>query len=295
MKRTLWKLSVSTTLTVGDAVSEFLGARFGQFASSYTETRTGRTTVEVYLQKKPAWSKPVRQALEQELKETTKLRRGLDLANLKLTRLRNEDWAESWKRHFKPLEIGSKLLIKPSWSQHRVKPGQLTVTLDPGMSFGTGQHPTTAFCLSELAHARLSDERQSLLDIGTGSGILAVCAAKLGYRPVEAIDIDPESIRAARANARENGVSSQIRFSSADFAGISTPKQYSVVCANLISNLLLDQKTKLLALVQKGGLLVLAGILKTEFKQVQAGYEALGFRLVHSRTEREWQSGCFVT
>ena len=139
--------------------------------------------------------------------------------------MRREDWAESWKRHFKPIEIGDALLVKPSWSKRRPRKNQAVVILDPGLSFGTGQHPTTAFCLREIVRLKLAKERgrlarefktrhhadepsalQSFLDIGTGSGILAIAAAKLGYQPVHAFDFDAEAVRIARANARANRV-----------------------------------------------------------------------------------------
>ena len=120
--------------------------------------------------------------------------------------IRHEDWAESWKRHFKPIEIGRRLLIKPSWSRRRPKPHQQVVVLDPGLSFGTGQHPTTAFCLAEVARLVKNAPARSFLDIGTGSGILAIAAARLNYQPIWAFDFDPEAVRMARANAQTNQV-----------------------------------------------------------------------------------------
>src|SRR5205814_9828492 len=113
-------------------------------------------------------------------------------ARIKLERVRSQDWSESWKRHFKPLEIGRELLIRPSWSKRRAHKDQAVVVLDPGLSFGTGQHPTTAFCLRQLATRRIPGQAQSFLDIGTGSGILAISAARLGYGPIRAIDSDSE-------------------------------------------------------------------------------------------------------
>src|SRR5579859_7211613 len=138
--RALWRLSVSFEPQVAEeAVAELLSSRFGPSASSYTDLETGRTIVSIYLEGKPEWSRVARQALRTALK-------GIELldqpgsASARLTRLRPQDWAEAWKRHFKPLQIRSKLLIQPSWSRRRPKQGQVSVVLDPGMSFGTGQH-----------------------------------------------------------------------------------------------------------------------------------------------------------
>src|SRR5262249_32881962 len=154
---------------------ELLTARLGAPASSYTDLKRGKTTVTVYLKRKPALSKALERELNAALKESPWGRSKRGHVQLKLTRLRHEDWANSWKRHFKPLEIGRKLLIRPGWSRRKAKRGQAVITLDPGMSFGTGQHPTTEFCLQELARLRDEESEQSFLDVGTGSGILAIC------------------------------------------------------------------------------------------------------------------------
>jgi len=210
-------------------------------------------------------------------------------------KLRHEDWAESWKRHFKPLEIGARLLVKPSWSQRAPRPGQALVVLDPGLSFGTGQHPTTSFCLRQVATFRKPETAQSCLDIGTGSGILAIAAAKLGYTPVRAFDFDPEAIRVARQNARSNEVANLIRLTQDDVT--LPPRQraaaFDLVCANLLADLLCRALPQITARVAPGGRLVIAGILQREFASVRRSYEAAGWRLVATRVKNEWQSGAF--
>lgn len=291
----LWKLSVATSAQAEQAVAEHLAARYGQPAVVYTDLEKGQTNVAVYLQTKPDWSSAARACLTKELRRF-EVRSKVASAKITLERLRPEDWTEAWKHHFKPLEIGARLWIRPSWSPSRTRHGQVEVILDPGMSFGTGQHPTTSFCLGEVARRCRPGQTLSLLDIGTGSGILAIAAAKLGYQPVEALDLDPESIRIARANARINKVAKTIQFRCQDLATTTprSPRRYSVVCANLMAELLQDQRDRILARLHPHGLLVLAGILKTEFSRLQRTYEEGGLRLVKSRTEREWRSGSFV-
>ena len=224
-------------------------------------------------------------------------RSGLDLgpSRLSLKRIPQEDWAESWKLHFKPLAIGSALLLKPSWSRRRPRKGQAVIVLDPGLSFGTGRHPTTAFCLRQLVAARPRGEAKSCLDVGTGSGILATAAAKLGYAPVDAFDYDPEAVSVARANARRNGVLAKIRIRRQDLTRLPRrgARKYSLVCANLVANLLLAERERILARLRSDGVLVVAGILKGEFRQVQRAFAAAGLRLTASRTENEWRSGAF--
>jgi len=209
--------------------------------------------------------------------------------------VRREDWAESWKRHFKPIGVGNQLLIKPSWSQRRPRKHQAVVVLDPGLSFGTGQHPTTSFCLGEIARCRKSGTRQSFLDIGTGSGILAIAAAKLGFGPVDALDFDPEAVRTARGNARINRVQAKLKIRPGDATKFSArpARKYDLVCANLISDLLIAERWRIAARLVQGGTLVVAGVLKSEFQEVQAAFEDVGLNLVSSKTEKEWRSGSF--
>jgi ribosomal protein L11 methyltransferase len=172
----------------------------------------------------------------------------------------------------------------------------VAVVLDPGLSFGTGHHPTTAFCLRQVLRLRRPSAAQSVLDIGTGSGILALAAAKLGYGPVDGFDYDPEAVRVARGNAQSNGVRARIRFRRADVKHLprNPRRRYSVVCANLMANLLVEARPRIVAALEPGGCLLLAGILDTEFAQVRTAYEASGLELVASRAENEWRSGAFV-
>jgi ribosomal protein L11 methyltransferase len=297
MKRPpLWKIAVATSPAAEDAVTELLARTLDQPVASCMNVATGETVVTAYLPNRPDWSRTLRAGLRSGLEQIRACGLRIGPGRISLAQVRGEDWAESWKRHFKPIEIGSALLIKPSWSQQRARAGAAVVVLDPGLSFGTGHHPTTAFCLRQLAARRRPREAQSVLDIGTGSGLLAIAAAKLGFAPVDALDNDPEAVRIAIANARRNRVSDRIRFFRRDLARWSSPRprQYSVVCANLLSNLLLAERERIVAGLQPGGVLVLAGILDSEFARVQRAYETAGLRLGASQTHRHWRSGAFA-
>ena len=193
-----------------------------------------------------------------------------------------------------------------------MKKRQAVVILDPGLSFGTGQHPTTEFCLRQVVAAvgrpplireRLKDAAlcreaataKSFLDIGTGSGILAIAAAKLGFKPVEAFDFDADAVRIAKTNAKTNRVQGKISFAQADLTKLpaKAAHKFDLVCANLISTLLIDQRDKILARLKPDGVVVLAGILKKEFEIVQKSFEEAGLKLVASRAQKEWRSGAF--
>jgi ribosomal protein L11 methyltransferase len=300
----LWRVSITTSPEAEDAVAELLGTIFYCSASSYFDVEPQTSVVSVYFSEKRFLSRNVHEEVLAGLRQIKSCGLEIGAGKIKISKVRREDWAESWKRHFKPIEIGDSLLVKPSWSKKRPRKNQAVVILDPGLSFGTGQHPTTEFCLLEIVaavcdrrnrHSQSAATAKSFLDIGTGSGILAIAAAKLGYKPVRAIDFDPEAVRVARANVRVNGVLKEIKIASGDVTKFSAkPKeQFDLICANLISNLLIAESRKITAQLKPGGVLVLAGILKSEFLEVQKEFESLGLKLISSRSKKEWRSGSF--
>jgi ribosomal protein L11 methyltransferase len=289
----LWRISIATAREAEDAAVEALGAILKCAVASYFNVKTGLSTVSAFCEQRPAAE--VRKEISAGLKRIKDCGLKIRPGKITIAKVRREDWAESWKRHFKPIEIGSALLIKPSWSKRKPRNGQSVVVLDPGLGFGTGQHPTTAFCLRELVRCGKFEARRSFFDIGTGSGILAITAAKLGYSHVRAIDFDPEAVRVARANAHANGVYKKLRITRRDAAKlpISAGKRYDLVCANLISTLLLAERRRIVAQLKPGGTLVLAGILKSEFSEVQNDFAGLGLKLAVAKTGNEWRSGSF--
>ena len=292
----LWKLSIETSPEAEEAVTELLQNRFGQPASSYTDVERGMTIVMQLFAIAPEEFRRERVQLREALKQIQDCGLNVGPGAISLRKIRNEDWANSWKHHFKPIEIGAALLIKTPWSKRRARPGQKVIVLNPGLSFGTGQHPTTCFCLRQIIARRDEERRQSFLDIGTGSGILAIAAAKLGYSPVHAFDFDADAVRIARANATKNRVSGQTRFRQADLTRLSSAStgKYDVICANLISTPLIDQRRRILSRLARGGVLVLAGILKSEFPSVRRTYEREGLKLIAEWSETEWHSGVFL-
>jgi ribosomal protein L11 methyltransferase len=294
-KSRLWQVSITTTPEAEEASTEALQAEFGAPASSYTDQETQVTLVSAYVEKRPDRLSQRLKAVRARLliAKASGVRIGSGTA--RCVAIKRENWAESWKRHFKPVIIGGRLLLKPSWSRRKARAGQAVVVLDPGLSFGTGNHATTSFCLRELVRFTGAGGG-SFMDMGTGSGILAIAAAKLGCRPVEAFDFDPEAVRVARKNARQNRIHDRMRIFEADVTKlpVKSARQYDLVCANLISNLLVAERKRIAARVAPDGTLVLAGILKIEFLKVGKAFEALGLQLVRHRDEKEWTSGAFV-
>jgi ribosomal protein L11 methyltransferase len=168
--------------------------------------------------------------------------------------------------------------------------------LDPGLSFGTGQHPTTAFCLEQLAARRATGRQQSCLDIGTGSGILAIAAAKLGYKPVQAFDFDPAAVRVARANAFQNRVAKRVHIFRQDLIRLPLRDggRFDVICANLTSELLVQQSKRIVRRLRPTGTLIVAGVFKRQFVEVHRAYAAEGLKLIATGNDKEWQSAAFA-
>ena len=290
----LWRVSVMTSAEAEDAVTEMLGSLFGAPASAYFHLESGVSKVSVFQEKKFA-ARLARQKISDGMKRIESCGLKTGPGKIQIVKVKREDWAESWKRHFHPLEIGNALLIKPSWSEKYPRKNQALVVLDPGLSFGTGQHPTTLFCLGELVRCHLNGTLRSFLDIGTGSGILAIAAAKLGYQPVHAFDFDADAVRIGRENARKNRVEDRLKLTRGDVTKLplQPARQYDLICANLISTLLISERWRIVNRLKPGGTLVLAGILAAEFIEVEQAFTDFKLKCVARQVENEWCSGSF--
>lgn len=218
---------------------------------------------------------------------------GVNLSEPEFFELRKEEWADAWKKYFPVLAISDRLIVKPSWLDHETKPGEVIVEIDPGMSFGTGQHATTSFCLYAIDKLAGSGDVNTMLDAGCGSGILAIAAVKLGYRKVDAFDYDPDAVRVAAENFAMNGITQEtITPTVADAAVYTGPEgTYDLVAANILGHLLKAYKLNIASWVRPGGYLVIAGILSAEFDDVLQNFLDLGFTELERRTEKEWTSG----
>jgi ribosomal protein L11 methyltransferase len=296
MKRALVQISVALSESAEEAVGALFENIFGKSPSIYTDAETRDTTASIFLDKVSLWNPQIKADLLCGLKLLREAGIEIGSGKIKVKKLRREDWAESWKKHFKPIEVGNALLIKPSWSRKSPKRNQACVVLDPGLSFGTGQHATTLFCLEQIVRCRKRQKTQSFLDIGTGSGILAISAAKLGYVPIRAFDFDPEAVRISRGNAEQNEVAAEVRPVHRDLTKLplQSKTKFDLICANLIYDVLLSERKKIVNRLARSGSLILAGILRTQFAQVKLAYEKIGMKLIANKAQKEWQSGRFV-
>ena len=203
-----------------------------------------------------------------------------------------EDWAESWKEHFHVERYGERIVVVPSWRQYAPAAGDVVIALDPGMAFGTGQHETTRMCLEALERAVRPG--MCVLDVGCGSGILSIAAAKLGAREVLAVDVDPNCVRVTEENARANGVDRIVRAATGS-AGeqwpfASAPRgAFDVVVANIIARVIIELAQPLIDALAPGGRIIASGIIGEREGEVADAMAAAGARVVSSRAMGDWR------
>lgn len=204
---------------------------------------------------------------------------------------RDRDWSREWRKGIRPVRVsygGRSVVVAPTWSKRKRGAGEVLVEVDPGMAFGTGGHPTTRLCLASLLYISsvglLKPGGSTLLDVGTGSGVLAIAAGKLGFRRVVGIDVDPVALRVARKNARLN--SSGVVISSKGVEEV--PGRYTVVAANILSGVLIELAPHLAE--KASGFLILSGVLTHQVREVLDAYGPLGFRVIRRNRSGEWAS-----
>ena len=211
-----------------------------------------------------------------------------------LRTVKEEDWADAWKKHYKPLRIGKRLLLTPAWEEPEARPGDLIVRLEPGMAFGTGLHPTTRLCVAALE--KWVRPGEALLDIGTGSGVLAIAAAKLGAQPVWATDIDPLAVRVARENAARNDLPLSPHALHVEHGSIPSGQdgRFPLIVSNILAEILVGlfdsayQDLPLTGPLAPGGHLILSGILDVKAELVLKAASRHGVREVERMQEGDW-------
>ncbi|MCQ4086162.1 50S ribosomal protein L11 methyltransferase [Saccharibacillus sp. JS10] len=209
-----------------------------------------------------------------------------------------EEWATAWKAYYKPLKVSDTLTIKPVWEEYEASEGERIIELDPGMAFGTGTHPTTALCLRALESIVKGGE--DVIDVGTGSGILAIGAMKLGAKQVLALDLDPVAVKSAQENVALNGLSEQVTVKESDLLSVLRPEGHGasadigvqlpvqIVVANILAEIILLFTNDVYEALQPGGLYLASGIYKDKEQAVHDGLIAAGLTIRHVHREEEW-------
>jgi ribosomal protein L11 methyltransferase len=203
------------------------------------------------------------------------------IGELSASEIKEEDWLESWKAQFTPIRIG-RFIVRPSWSEAMSADGAIEVVLDPGMAFGTGLHPTTQQALEAISTLPMA--AKSVLDVGTGSGILAIAAAKRGASPVVAVDTDPLAVEAARENATRNGVAIPV----GDGSAADVPGRFDFVIANIVSPVLQQIAPDLVLRLAPRGTLIVAGISEPSEPQTREAFVRAGLKLLDRNQRDDW-------
>ena len=194
-----------------------------------------------------------------------------------------EDWQNAWKQYYHAMDIGQRLAIVPGWEEYDTD--RTVITKDPGMAFGTGTHETTSLCLETLDELVQGGER--MLDIGTGSGILAIAALKLGAKEAEGVDIDPMCVRTAGENARRNGVAERLTVLVGDLSDKASGV-YDIITANIVAAAILSLAPAVPALMAPGAKFIASGIIDERRDEVLDGLKAAGLRPVQVKEKRGW-------
>ena len=206
---------------------------------------------------------------------------------LEINGVNEEDWATAWKAYYKPVHIGEKMVIVPMWESYDEKPGEVIVRMDPGMAFGTGTHETTRLVVTLLE--KYTSKGCRVLDVGTGSGILAICAAKLGAGECKAYDIDPVAVRVAKENVKDNGCDN-IECDTSDLLhGVDlSGGQYDLVCANIVADIIIRMTPDIGRYMKDDAILIASGIITERADEVVDAVVAHGLRIKERLTDNGW-------
>ena len=197
----------------------------------------------------------------------------------------DEDWAETWKEFFHTEKIGARTVIKPTWEEYEAKAREIVVELDPGAAFGTGQHATTSLCIRALED--LVRPGMTVFDVGTGSGVLAIVAAKLGAKRVEAVDFDPVAVRVARENVRQNGAEDVVHTERSDLLK-SVEGEADLIIANIIADIIVRLFGEVKGSLAAGGTMLLSGIIEDRLPDVVEAAALHGFSVEKIEQEKGW-------
>jgi len=213
--------------------------------------------------------------------------------SLKTETISDPNWGEQWKKYFKPVRVSNNIIVKPTWERYAPSSRDIVIEIDPGMAFGTGQHPSTRMCIEALEDIIMKDrsvQEWKVLDVGCGTGILGITAAKLGAQDVICLDIDKKAIEIARENAAINQVEERLQIINKDVVTINEPR--NLIIANLTAKLLLSMSRHLTQLLLPEGYMIISGIIAQDISDIEKTFSAA--QLINSKmiTEKEWV--CFV-
>jgi ribosomal protein L11 methyltransferase len=289
------RITITASETISDPIADFICEQTGGVEQiPIAATNPAQEQIVGYLENTPQATE-VLKTITDYLAELAHLTPGEENTRLATEIIPDEDWNKTWKEGFKPLPITAHLVIKPTWESYQPGPGEKIIEMDPGMAFGTGHHASTKLAL-EFVEALFHGQEpapKTVLDVGTGTGILAMAAALFGAQEVLAIDNDPEAVVVAAENILRNGLLPIINAN--DVALQDIPKQFDLVIANIIHDTLIELANALAAHLAPNGRLIMAGILTgPQTDNIRAAYTALGLTHQETKAEGEWSALLFA-
>ncbi len=202
------------------------------------------------------------------------------------TEVKEEDWATAWKSFYHPVQVTEQVTIVPTWEEYSARPGEIIIELDPGMAFGTGTHPTTILSLQALEHA--VKQGDAVIDVGTGSGILAIAAWKFGAEGITALDLDEVAVNSAKANVALNGASDFVDVQQGNLLDGVASESADVLVSNILAEVILQFTTDAYRIVKRGGLFLTSGIISSKREAVEGALKAAGFAIQEVNELDDW-------
>lgn len=289
------RITITASETISDPIADFICEQTGGVEQiPVMAAGAAQEKIVGYLENAPHASEKLTK-ITTFLTELACLAPGQEQPRIETEIIPDEDWNKTWKEGFKPLPITAHLVIKPTWESYLPGPGEKIIEMDPGMAFGTGHHASTKLALEfieALFHSKETHPK-TVLDVGTGTGILAMAAALFGAQEVLAIDNDPEAVAVAEENILRNGLLPTIKTNGIALEDI--PRQFDLVIANIIHDTLIELAASLAAHLSPNGRLIMAGILTgPQTESIRAAYNALGLKHQETKSEGEWSALLFA-
>jgi ribosomal protein L11 methyltransferase len=292
--RSWLRITITASETISDPIADFICQQTGGVEQiPVVAANAAQEQIVGYLENGPQAQEMLKK-IREYLAELADLTPDEGQTRLETEIIPDEDWNKTWKERFKPLPITAHLVIKPTWESYQPAPGEKVIEMDPGMAFGTGHHASTKLALEfveALFHTKETPPK-TVLDVGTGTGILAMAAALFGAQEVLAIDNDPEAVVVAGENILRNELQQTITATGVALEEI--PRQFDLVIANIIHDTLIELAAPLAAHLAPNGKLIMAGILTgPQTDNIRAAYNALGLKHQETRSEGEWSALLF--
>ena len=296
------KIEISAPAELMDALGNFLtetGAQ-GVFQESATPEHTVGDFPEPLIEEiiKAYFPQDVRSekkiiSIQKYLDSLQEIFPDLQKPSLKTEIISDPDWGEQWKKFFKPIRVCNNIIVKPTWERYAPSSRDIVIEIDPGMAFGTGQHASTRMCMEAIEDIIMKDrsiKAWKVLDVGCGTGILGITAAKMGAQDVICVDIDKKAVEIAGENAAINNVKPFLRVLNKNAAAIEKPR--NLIIANLTAKLLLTLRPHLVELLLPEGYMIISGIIELDTKNIEEHFSADPLTIYKVITEKEWV--CYV-